>query len=97
MIEREINTLAVVDAAQAERVVEQVCAKAGLWVSGKGPSRAEPGGVRWHLKLAGEPGVLELTLWPSRGRARMSVHDGRGADWMPAMVEKIVNDLTSRL
>lgn len=97
MIEREINTLSIVDAARAERTVEQVCANAGLWVSSKGPSRADPGGVRWHLRKEGEQGVLELTLWAGRGRARLSVHDGRGANWMPAMVEKIVSDLTSRL
>lgn len=66
MLEREINTLNITNWPRTERLIEQICAREGLWVAMKDAIRQKPGGTVWHLKKEGLPGTLELAVWPEQ-------------------------------
>lgn len=93
MLEREINTLKITDWSRTERLIEQLCARQGLWVAKKDVIRDKPGGTLWHLKKEGLPGALQLEVWHQQNRARLSIHDARNASWMDDMVNRIADEL----
>lgn len=93
MLEREINTLRITNWPQTERLIEQMCAREGLWTAKKDVIRQKPGGTVWHLKKEGLPGALELAVWPEQNRARVSIHDARNADWLDEMINRLAEGL----
>jgi hypothetical protein len=93
MLEREINTLSITDWPRTERLIEQLCARAGLWVAMKDVTKQKPRGTIWHLKKEGLPGAMELAVWPEQNRARLSIHDARNAKWLDEMIDRIADGL----
>ena len=71
-----------VDLEGAVGTVERCFGELGLRVAMKGTLAAHKGCVHWHLKRGKERGTLEVTLWPARRRAWLSVHANRGAAWI---------------
>ena len=92
MLEREINTLNITNWPRTERLMEQICAREGLWVAMKDAIRQKPSGTVWHLKKEGLPGTLELAVWPEQNRAKLSIHDARNAHWIEEMINKLASE-----
>jgi hypothetical protein len=77
--------IAIADAAdfgRAENKVENCCRRLGLVLGMKTTSAKHPGSIHWHFKRPAQSGTLEITVWPSKRRAWMTVRDGRKAEWM---------------
>jgi hypothetical protein len=85
--------------AEAERLIEKVCARRGLVLAMKGSLSSYPGCVHWHYKRQNQKGTLELTLFARDRRVWAKVQDGRKAPWideelpgLQAAIERALKD-----
>jgi hypothetical protein len=83
--------------SKAEKSIDATLAAFGLQVSLRGTLKKFPGCIHWHAKIAGQPGTLELTLWPQEHRAWISIQSGRTADWITLKVPEIQKALHRHL
>ena len=85
----EIELRPSANLSQVEKIIEATLAAVGLQVSLRGTLKKFPGRIHWHAKLAGQPGTLELTLWPQQRRAWLSIQNGRATEWIPKKLPEI--------
>jgi len=102
MTDLEISLPPALDAAVVPEVVETVCAGANLHLTMKTTLKTYAGCLHWHFKLIGEPGMLEVTWWPSRSeqtpsRLWLSVHGNRNAAWIVPLKPEIAAMIEARL
>jgi hypothetical protein len=81
--------------ATAVARIDAAIAQHGLLTTMKGTLKACPGSTHWHCKLAGQPGTLEITLWPADRRAWFKVQSGRRARWIEKVMPKLKRALES--
>jgi hypothetical protein len=85
--------------SKAEKSIDATLATVGLHVSLRGTLKKFPGCTHWHAKIPGQPGTLELTLWPEQHRAWISIQSGRTAGWitekLPAIQDALHRHLAS--
>ena len=82
--------------------VEKVAASETLHVTMKDTLKKYPGCIHWHFKLGKEPGILEVTWWPSEAEERpdrlwLSVHNNRQGAWMAAFLPRMKGLLEAAL
>jgi hypothetical protein len=97
VLEIEVEVPPTADPKRIEELVEAVCASAGLSVSLKGTLARYPGCVHWHFKHGRQRGTLEITLWPGHRRLWLTVHENRSAEWVPAAISSIKDELERQL
>jgi len=68
--------------AEAEALIESVCAAHGLDVAMKTSLASFPSSVHWHCKNKKEKGTLELTAFARDRRIWAQVQSGRKAPWI---------------
>ncbi len=83
-----------IDAAVVERAVERIVPELGLRVSLRGSLASFPGSLHWHLKQGRQSGTLEVTFAPRATCLWLSVHSGRDADWIDAMLRVLPGRLS---
>jgi hypothetical protein len=97
MVEIEIPLPADADPAAVEAAIEAGCDAEELRTQLKGTLSSCPGCIHWHFKRGREPGTLEITLWPRRHRAWISVHANRSAPWIDELLPRLRESLAQRL
>ena len=65
-------------------MIDQALAQVGLNTTLRDGLKKFPGCIHWHAKNGGQPGTLEITLWPQQQRAWFTIQDGRAAGWIDA-------------
>jgi hypothetical protein len=80
-----------------ESLIETCCRDAGLIQGLKGTLIQYPGCIHWHWKRHGEPGTLEVTLWPRENRLWLSLHANRFGAWTEAAAPALRETLRARL
>lgn len=65
-----------------------LCEKLGLSYT-KTTLKKYPGSTHSHLSKPGSKGVMELTVWPTKRRFWLSIHDNRRAEWQAEVIEAI--------
>ena len=83
--------------SKVEKIIDATLAAVGLQVSLRGTLKKFPGCTHWHAKLPGQPGTLELTIWPQQQRAWISIQSGRTADWITKKLPEIQKTLSRHL
>jgi len=83
--------------SKAEKSIDATLAAVGLQVSLRGTLKKFPGCTHWHARSPGQPGTLELTLWPQQHRAWISIQRGRTADWITEKLPEIQQALDRHL
>jgi len=83
--------------SKVENAIEATLAAVGLQVSLRVTLKKFPGCIHWHAKLPGQPGTLELTLWPQQHRAWISIQSGRAAEWIPKKLPEIQKALNRHI
>ncbi len=78
-------------------LIEAALVNAGLHITLKGTHKQYPGSVHWHFKSGQAAGTLEATFWPQRGRAWLSVQQGRKAAWIDVILPELQQALHERL
>lgn len=94
MTDLEITFPMARDADAVVAAVEHVATHEGLHVTMKDTLKKYPECVHWHFKSGKEPGILEVTWWPSGAGERparlwLSVHKNRMADWIEAFLPRM--------
>lgn len=70
-------------------LLEGAIAHFGLQIRIRRGLRTYPGAQHWHVHKPGEPGTLEITLWPEGKQAWCSVHDNRRAEWIGILLPQL--------
>jgi len=83
--------------SKVEKAIEATLAAVGLQVCLRGTLKKFPGCTHCHARKAGQPGTLELTLWPQQHRAWISIQSGRTADWILEKVPELQKALSKHL
>src|SRR5437588_7619954 len=83
--------------SRVKKTIDATFAAVGLQVSLRGTLKKFPGCTHWHAKLPGQPGTLELTLWPQQHRAWISIQSRRAADWIADKLPEIQQALHRHL
>ena len=78
-----------VDCGEVARVIDQALAQVGLNTTLRDGLKKFPGCIHWHAKNGGQPGTLEITLWPQQQRAWFTIQDGRAAGWIDAKLNAL--------
>lgn len=89
MTEIDIDMPEAGDVVRACRRIEQVMAGHNLDLASRGTLKKHPGCIHWHWRRAGEPGTLEITLWPRKGRVWLKVHPRRWVPWMDELIPRL--------
>jgi hypothetical protein len=83
-------------AMPTKAAIEAILRASKLCITLRGTLAACPGCSHWHLKRdRQERGVLELTLWPQRGRIWFSMQSGRKGDWVMPTVSALRHSIES--
>ena len=85
------------DLANAENLIEHVCAALDLRPVMKSTLASYPGSVHWHYKRGKEKGTLELTVAPGSRRIWAQVHTTRGGAWIAEVLPRVRQEIQQGL
>lgn len=85
------------ECAAIEAAIDHALSATGLTVTLRDTLKKYPGCIHWHARSSRRPGTLEITLWPQKHRAWLTIQSGRRAEWIEAkrvaIAEAILREL----
>src|SRR5262245_54214354 len=93
----EIPIPAGADADRIECAIDSAIQFCGLHTTLRGTLKQHSGCIHWHLKNSKQRGTLEITWWPSKGRAWFTIQSGRTARWIDDRMKSLANTICSAI
>jgi hypothetical protein len=84
----EIDVPVSAELARIDDLVGACATRLGLRIAQVGTLASYRGSRHWHLKR-NRTGTIELTVWPERRRAWLSVHENRDGGWATGMMDDL--------